>query len=120
MRQALRSLLADHSDIEVVGDAVDGRDALRQVPELDPGIVLMDVVMAGMGGIEATRLLLASFPAVHVIAVSLHDDRHFVAAMRAAGAAGYVHKDCVHGELVAALRAVADGGSWWGEYQGAR
>ena len=114
MREVLRSQLAEHPDLEVVGEAADGRAALERVRELTPDIVLMDVVMPGMGGIEATRLMRAAFPAVNVIALSLHDDRHFVAAMRAAGAAGYLRKDRIHEELAAALRAVAAGGRWWG------
>jgi DNA-binding NarL/FixJ family response regulator len=114
MRKALRSLLAEHPDIEVAGDAADGRAALECARECEPNIVLMDVVMAGMGGIEATRRLRVALPSVQVIGMSLHDDRRFVAAMRAAGAAGYLRKDRIHEELAAALRAVAGGGSWWG------
>jgi DNA-binding NarL/FixJ family response regulator len=114
MRKTLRSLLAEHSDIEVVGDAADGWAAIECVRESEPTIVLMDVVMAGMGGIEATRRLHAALPSVQVIGMSLHDDRRFVAAMRTAGAAGYLLKDRIHEELAAALRTVAGGGNWWG------
>jgi DNA-binding NarL/FixJ family response regulator len=114
MRETLRSLLAEHPDIDVAGEAADGRAALERALELEPALVLMDVGMPGMGGIEATRLVRAALPSVQVIGLSLHDDRHFVAAMRAAGAAGYLCKDRIHEELAAALRAVAGGGSWWG------
>jgi DNA-binding NarL/FixJ family response regulator len=114
MREMLRSLLAEQPDIEVVGDAADGRAALERARALEPAIVVMNVVMPGMGGIEATRLVLAARPAVRVIGLSLHDDRHFVAAMRAAGASGYLRKDRLHEQLAPALRAVAAGGSWWG------
>jgi DNA-binding NarL/FixJ family response regulator len=113
MRKALRSLLAEHPDIEVVGDAADGWAAVECARECEPTIVLMDVVMAGMGGIEATRRLHVALPSVQVIAMSLHDDRQFVAAMRRAGASGYLLKDRIHEELAAALRTVADGGNWW-------
>jgi DNA-binding NarL/FixJ family response regulator len=113
MREALRSLLAEHPDIEVVGEAEDGRVAIERVRELAPAIVLMDVVMPGMGGVEATRLMLAGQPSVDVIGLSLHDDRQFLAAMCAAGASGYLLKDRVHEELAQALRAVAAGGTWW-------
>jgi DNA-binding NarL/FixJ family response regulator len=114
MRKTLHSLLAEHPDIEVVGDAADGWAALECARESEPTIVLMDVVMAGMGGIEATRLLHAALPSVQVIGMSLHGDRHFVSAMRTAGAAGYLLKGRIHEDLAAALRAVADGGNWWG------
>jgi DNA-binding NarL/FixJ family response regulator len=114
IRETLRSLLAEQPDIEVVGEAADGRAALDCVLKLEPALVLMDVGMPGMGGIEATRRVCAALPSVQVIGLSLHDDRHFVEAMRAAGAAGYLCKDRIHEDLAAALRAVAGGGSWWG------
>jgi DNA-binding NarL/FixJ family response regulator len=114
MREALRSLLAEHPDIEVVGEATDGRAALERARELEPAVVLMDVGMRGMGGIEATRLLRAALPSVQVIGLSLHDDRRFVSAMREAGAVGYLLKDRIHEELAEALRAVVVGGTWWG------
>jgi DNA-binding NarL/FixJ family response regulator len=118
MREGLRSLLAEHPDIEVVGDAADGEAAIDRARELEPAIVVMDVVMPGMGGIEATRRMLAALPSIRVIGLSLHEDRHFAAAMRAAGASGYLGKDRLHEELVQALRAVAAGGTWWSAVTG--
>jgi DNA-binding NarL/FixJ family response regulator len=119
MREVLRSLLVEHLDIEVVGDAADGQGAIERARTLAPAIVVMDVVMPGMGGIEATRMVIAALPKVRVIGLSLHEDRHFVAAMRAAGASGYLRKDRLNEELAPALRAVAAGGSWWGDGAGA-
>ena len=113
IRDALRALLAEHPDIEVVGEVADGRAAVECVLELQPALVLMDVMMTGMGGIEATRLVLEALPSVRVIGLSLHDDRHFVEAMRTAGASGYVLKDRVHEQLAQALHVVAAGGAWW-------
>lgn len=113
MRDALRALLAELPDIDVAGEAADGRETVECVRELRPALVLMDVLMTGMGGIEATRLVLEALPSVHVIGLSLHDDRHFVEAMRAAGASGYLVKDRVHEELAQAMRVVADGGTCW-------
>ena len=113
VRETLRDLLAEHPDIEVVSEAADGRAALERAGEFEPALVLMDVVMSGMGGIEATHLLRAALPSVKVIALSLHEDRQFVAAMRAAGASGYLLKDRVHEELARSLRGVAAGGNWW-------
>ena len=118
MREGLRSLLAEHADIEVVGDAADGQSAIDRARELAPAIVVMDVEMPGMGGIEATRRVLAALPSIRVIGLSLHEDRHFVAAMRAAGASGYLRKDRIHEELAQALRAVAAGGTWWSAVTG--
>ena len=113
MRQALRVLLAEHADIDVVGEAADGRAAVERVLELQPALVLMDVAMPGMGGIEATRLVREALPSVQVVGLSLHDDRHFVDAMRAAGASGYLLKDRVHEQLAQAMRVVAAGGTCW-------
>jgi DNA-binding NarL/FixJ family response regulator len=118
MREGLRSLLAEHADIEVVGDAADGQAAIDRARELEPAIVVMDVEMPGMGGIEATRRVLAVLPSIRVIGLSLHEDRHFAAAMRAAGASGYLRKDRIHEELARALRAVAAGGTWWSAVAG--
>ena len=118
MREGLRSLLAEHPDIEVVGDAADGQSAIDRARELEPAIVVMDVEMPGMGGIEATRRVLAALPSIRVIGLSLHEDRHFAAAMRAAGASGYLRKDRLHEELAQALRAVAAGGTWWSAVTG--
>ena len=113
MREALRALLAEQSDIEVVGEVADGRAAVECVLELRPDLVLMDVAMPGMGGIEATRRVLAGLPSVQVIGLSLHDDRHCVEAMRAAGASGYLLKGRVHEQLAQAMRAVAAGRTCW-------
>ena len=113
MRDALRTLLLEHPDIDVVGEAADGRAAVERVLELHPALVLMDVAMPGMGGIEATRLVLEALPSVQVIGLSLHDDRHFVEAMRAAGASGYLLKERVHEQLAQAMRVVAAGGTCW-------
>lgn len=113
MRDALRTLLLERADIDVVGEAADGRAAVERVLELHPALVLMDVAMPGMGGIEATRLVLEALPSVQVIGLSLHDDRHFVEAMRAAGASGYLLKDRVHEQLAQAMRVVAAGGTCW-------
>jgi len=113
MREALRAVLAEHPDIEVVGEVADGRAAVECVLELRPDLVLMDVVMTGMGGIEVTRPVLEALPSVQVIGLSLHDDRHFVEAMRAAGASGYLLKDRVHEQVAQAMRAVAAGGTCW-------
>lgn len=113
IREALRSLLAEHLDVEVVGEAADGRTAIERARELEPALLLMDVVMPGMGGIEATRLMRAEFPEISMIALSLHDNRQFIVAMRAAGASGYLLKDRLHEELAQALQAVAGGGTWW-------
>ena len=112
IREGLRSLLEKQPDIEVVADTDDGRKALELVRELSPDIVIMDVTMPRLGGIEATRQITGEFPDVKVIALSIHSRRRFVADMLSAGAAGYILKECLFDELVAAIRAVAAGGRY--------
>lgn len=109
VREGLRSLLAKEMDIQVVGEAEDGRDALRLCADLRPDVVVMDVSMQGLNGIDATRELKADFPDVRVIALSMHSDRRYVSDMLAAGADGYLIKDSAFDELASAVRAVHAG-----------
>ncbi len=111
-RRALRGLLDEADGMRVVAEAADGRTAVRLTHELEPDVVLMDVVMPEFNGVEATRRLTAEFPGIRVLAISMHSDRRFVEAMLGAGAAGYLLKDDASEELVTALRAVAAGGSY--------
>jgi len=111
-RQRLRVCLEQEPDIEVVAEAGDGRAAVRLVGELQPDAVVMDVTMPLLNGIEATRLITESFPAVKVLALSMHRDRRFVEGMLAAGACGYVLKENALVQLPDALRTVTGGGTY--------
>lgn len=106
LREGLRSLLDKESDIEVIGEASNGRGAVALARELQPDVVVMDVGMSDMGGIEATRQLTAKTPGVKVIALSMHSDRRFVAGMLGAGALGYLLKDSAFDELAHSIRTV--------------
>ena len=106
LREGLCSLLGKEPGIEVVGETEDGRSTLRMVREKTPDVVIMDVEMPDLNGIEATRQILADFPKVKVIALSMHDDRRFVLNMIKAGASGYVLKDCAFRELARAIDVV--------------
>jgi DNA-binding NarL/FixJ family response regulator len=106
VREGLRSLLAKEPWIRVVGEAAEGRTALRLARELAPDVILMDVAMPDMNGIEATRQIAAEFPAIKILALSMHDDRRFVMKMLKAGAKGYLLKDCAFKDLVKAIRVV--------------
>jgi len=105
-RDGLRTLLEQRADVEVVGVAVDGQSALIQVGVSRPDVVLMDVSMPGLNGLEATRHLLAAHPDIAVLMLSMHADHRFVAEALRAGALGYVLKDCEIGELREAIRTV--------------
>ncbi len=109
MRQGLRSLLAEEPGFEVVGEAGDGREGLRMVSELSPDVVVMDVGMPDLNGVEATRQVVRDHPDVKVVALSMHAERRFVTGMLEAGAAGYVLKGAAFEELVEAIRAVRAG-----------
>lgn len=111
-RRSLRDLLDSDVGLRVVGEATEGRTALRLARELEPDVVLMDVMMPELNGIEATRRLTAELPDVHVLAISMHADRRFVEAMLEAGAAGYLLKDHAAEELISAVRAVAGGSTY--------
>jgi DNA-binding NarL/FixJ family response regulator len=109
VRDGLRSLLAKQMDIEVVGEAENGREALERARELRPDVVVMDIGMRELNGIEATRQVIQEVPDTRVVALSMHSDRRYVADMLAAGASGYLLKDSAFDELALAIRTVADG-----------
>ena len=106
VRHGLRSLLSAEPDIEVVGEADNGRAVVRLVQELSPQVVIMDISMPDLNGIEATRQILTDCSGVKVIALSMHSDSLFVLNMFKAGASGYLLKDCALEELVKAVRTV--------------
>ena len=109
LRQALCNVLERESDIEVVAEANNGADALRIAGELRPDVVVMDISMPGVDGINATRRLLAAVPAARVLALSTHSERHFIMQMLSAGARGYVTKTSGVNEMLKAVRAIAGG-----------
>jgi len=109
VREGLRALLADSPDVEVVGEAADGEDALRKARALRPDVVVMDLVMPGMGGLEATRAIRQELPDVEVLVLTMHEsEQHFFEVLRA-GASGYLLKGASAADLLAALRAVHAG-----------
>ncbi len=105
--EALRAVLSSDERIEVVGLAASGDDALRQTSELQPDVVLMDISMPGLNGVEATRQILSTWPDAQVLMVTGSDARQDVDAARVAGAAGYVTKDRIAAELIGAIIDVA-------------
>jgi two-component system NarL family response regulator len=108
-RVGLRSMLEKDPDFAVVGEAGNGREALRQALQLRPDVVLMDVAMPELNGIEATRQILAAQPGVRVIALSSYTDRRYVSAILRSGARGYLLKSNAYDELRRGVHAVASG-----------
>ncbi|MDE3088721.1 MAG: response regulator transcription factor [Chloroflexota bacterium] len=112
LREGVRSLLALQKDIEVVGEAVDGAAALRLVPELNPDVVLMDIAMPGMDGIEATRRIKQTSPQTKVLVLTQHDNKEYMFSVLQAGASGYVLKRAGGAEVVTAIRGVYEEGAF--------
>lgn len=109
-REGVRSLLGSEDDIEVVGEAADGREAIAKTDELTPDVVVMDIMMPGMSGIEATERIRSRHPETRVLVMSMYDDEEYVQRMLAAGASGCMLKWATTEELVKAVRDVAGGG----------
>jgi len=106
VRDGLRTLLDKNAGVRVVGEAENGRIAVQLTKKLAPDIVILDVAMPDLNGMEAARQIIAECPGVKVIAVSMHSDRRFVSEMLKAGASAYLSKDYAFDELETAIRAV--------------
>jgi len=109
VRQGFKMILGAQPDMEIVGEASNGREAVELADRLKPEVVVMDVSMPELNGIEATRRLAESAPHVRVLALSMHKDSVYVREILRAGARGYLLKDSVAGDLVSAVRAIAAG-----------
>jgi DNA-binding NarL/FixJ family response regulator len=105
MRETLRSFLERMPGVEVVGEAKDGRMALQIARDKKPTVVIMDVIMPEMDGIEATRLITTEMPEIKVIVLSMHCDEGYRGSLRQAGACGFVSKDAAFEELIRAIEA---------------
>jgi DNA-binding NarL/FixJ family response regulator len=104
VRNGLRSLIEKELDMEVIAEAGNGRDAVRIALELAPDVVIMDIAMPDLNGIEAARQIIAALPRIKVIALSMHADKRYVMEMLKAGASGYILKDSAFEELACAIR----------------
>ncbi len=109
LRAGLRALLTVQGDLEVVGEASEGAEAIRLCQALRPDVVVMDISMPGVGGIEATARIKRDLPGTKVLILSMHDDRGYLRQVLRAGASGYVLKKAADTELLAAIRAAARG-----------
>lgn len=116
VRAGIRSLLEDYADIEVVGEAESGWKAVEQATRLQPDVVLMDIAMSDLSGLEATQEIKERAPHVNVLALTMHDQEEYFFAMLKAGALGYVLKESEPNELLAAIRAVHRGEAFLSPY----
>ncbi len=108
VRDGLRSLLERQPDMEVVAEAENGRMALKLVKELSPDVVIMDIGMRELNGIDATRQIVKMSPGVKVLALSMYSDKRFIKGMLKAGASGYMLKDSAFKELIDAIRVIVE------------
>jgi DNA-binding NarL/FixJ family response regulator len=112
VRDGICALLALVGDIEVVGEAVNGSEALKMVAQLQPDVVLMDIAMPIMGGLEATRRITREFPKTKVLVITQHDDKEYVFPVLESGASGLISKAAASSELASGIRSVNKGDSF--------
>jgi len=111
-REGIRALLQGYDDIEIVGEATEGREAIEKVCQLGPQVVLMDIAMPVMGGLEATRRLHKESPNTKVLVLTQYEDSEYILSVLRAGARGYISKTATGSELVSAIRAIHKGESF--------
>jgi two-component system response regulator NreC len=109
LRDGLRKLLNEEADLDVVGEARDGHDALRRAEELAPDVVLLDMAMPGLNGLTVAKRLRSALPAAKILILTMHQEEEYVYETLRAGASGYVLKDAAAPELVSAIRAARRG-----------
>lgn len=109
LREGIIAILKLHDDVEVVGEASDGMDAIQKALKLKPDIVLMDIAMPGLGGLEATVEIKKTAPNIKILVLSQYDDREYVSRLIKAGVSGYILKHAVGTDLLSSIRAVARG-----------
>jgi DNA-binding NarL/FixJ family response regulator len=112
VREGLKVLIENQPGMEVIAEAQDGLKAVELAKGLSPDVVLMDIAMPNVNGVEATRQILEENPDIRIIALSVHFDKHFVTEMLKAGASGYVLKSCLFDEVLRAVQTVGAGGHY--------
>jgi DNA-binding NarL/FixJ family response regulator len=112
VRDGIKTLIEKEADIEVIAEAENGSETIRLAKKLRPGVVIMDVMMPEMNGMDATRKIIKEIPGVRVIGLSMHSERRYILGMLEAGASGYLLKDCTFEELATAIRHVAAGNTY--------
>tara|TARA_R110002049_G_scaffold116110_1_gene268488 strand:+ start:53872 stop:54513 length:642 start_codon:yes stop_codon:yes gene_type:complete len=107
LRDGIRNVIEKNANMKVIAEAIDGRAAIKLCEQLKPDVVIMDIAMAGLNGVEATKKIVQEAPKTKVIALSMHSNKRFVLGMFKAGAYGYLLKDCDSEELIKAIKTVS-------------
>ncbi|WP_372753479.1 response regulator [Mariniflexile sp.] len=107
LRDGIRNVIEKNASMEVIGEAKDGREAIKLCKQLKPNVVIMDIAMEGLNGVESTSRIVQENPETKVIALSMHSNKRFVLGMFKAGAYGYLLKDCDSEELIKAIKTVS-------------
>lgn len=109
LRQGIKALLDNQEGIEVVGEAKDGREAIKTIEEVFPDVILMDIAMPGLNGLEATRRIKKKFPKIKVVVLTMHANEEYIFQILKAGADGYLVKETAFQDLISAINAVCKG-----------
>jgi DNA-binding NarL/FixJ family response regulator len=109
LREGIRALIQDQADMQVIGESEDGLDTMKKVAQLTPDVVVMDIAMPLLNGLEATRQIRRDFPQVRVLILTMHENEEYIRQVLAAGALGYVLKDAAARDLLGAIRSVYQG-----------
>jgi DNA-binding NarL/FixJ family response regulator len=116
VRQGLIGILKASGEVDVVAEAADGHESLQKAMQLRPDVVVLDISMPRLNGLEAARRILKAVPATRVLVLTMHEDEEYVLQMVRAGVSGYLLKETAASELIAAIRALRDGKAWFGPH----
>ena len=114
-REGLVNLLSDYEEIEIIENAEDGKEAYEKAILYNPDVIIMDIGMPNINGIEATKMIKKQLPDIKIIALSMHSDKHYIKNMLEAGATGYLFKNCTYNQLIDAIHTVNNGNKYFSE-----
>lgn len=114
-REGLANLISESRDLEIIGQAANGKEAIEMTKTLSPDVILMDIGMPVLNGIEATKIISNDYSNAKVIAISMHSDKQYIKPMLSAGALGYLFKNCSYNQLIEAIRRVNEGQKYLSE-----